>query len=536
MGRQGVIKRHLLMAGAALAVIFLGLSVGNVRSQTNAGSSDLYRKLTTLQEIIGLVNEHYVDPVNWDEVMEGAFDGLLENLDPHSNFIPKERLATITEEFSGRFQGIGIEFDIIDDWITVIAPVVGSPSERVGLRPGDKIVEIDGASAFKFSQEQVLHTLRGPKGSVVNIMVRRAGQERPLSFTIVRDDIPIYSVLASIMLNERIGYILVNRFSSTTADEVEAALRELEEQGMTRLLIDLRNNSGGYLEQAVEIVDKFIGVEDTLVFTLGRKSTMDQVHLAHRRGTHPDYPIIVLINRGSASASEIVAGALQDLDRGLIVGETSFGKGLVQRQWRLNDGSALRVTVGRYYTPSGRLIQRPYGDGTDQYYRDLFSRTSDPEVMDSLLETLPRYYTRAGRTVYGGGGIMPDETIRWNLKLTDQTLRLLNNPERLFYQYSEQLSLELAGQFANVGVFLTEYKLGESQREHVADWLRKNGEEVLEEPLVKDWPYIANLISSEAAGLLWDRDALYRVRLERDNQVREALKLFDQAQELLALR
>ena len=529
-------KHHYWIVGALLSAAALSLLGGKLLSQTERRTSDVYRKITTLNEIIGLVNKHYVDPIDWDAVMEGAFDGLLENLDPHSNYIPKEQFATITEEFAGRFQGIGIEFDIIDDWITVITPVVGSPSERVGLRPGDKIVEIDGKSAHKFTQDQVMRTLRGPKGSSVNIKVRRPGQERPLSFTIVRDDIPIYSVLAAVMLDERTGYILINRFSSTTAEEVEAALLELEAQGMLRLLIDLRNNSGGYLEQAVEIVDKFIGVRDTLVFTLGREASLNQVHLGHRAGTHPDYPIIALINRGSASASEIVAGALQDLDRGLIVGETSFGKGLVQRQWRLNDGSALRVTVGRYYTPSGRLIQRPYGEGSDKYYQDLMTRSNDPRALDSLKATLPQYRTRSGRVVYGGGGIMPDESVPWDLKLTDQTLRLLNNPERLFYQFAEQLALDLKGRYDDVDEFVDSYDLGPKEKQQLSAWLVGKGEAVEEQPLETDWPYISNLVSSEVAGLLWDRAAMYRVRLERDNQVQAALKLFDQARKLLAQR
>ena len=529
-------KKHFLILAAVLGVISLSLLGTNLRSQSGGRTNDLYRKLNTLQEIIGLVNENYVDPVEWENIMEGAFYGLLERLDPHSNYISREHLESITEQFVGKFQGIGIEFDIIDDWITVIAPVVGSPSERVGLHPGDKIVEIDGKSAYKFTQEQVMKTLRGPKGTSVNLKVRRPGQEKPISFTIVRDDIPIYSVLASFMINEKTGYILLNRFSGTTAEEVEAALQELEAQGMTQLLIDLRNNSGGYLEQAVKVVDKFVAVEDTLVFTLGRGSSMDQVHMAHRAGTHPQFPIIALINRGSASASEIVAGALQDLDRGLITGETSFGKGLVQRQWQLGDGSALRLTVGRYYTPSGRLIQRPYGDGSEQYYHDLFARPLDPAAQDSILATLPQYRTRAGRVVYGGGGIMPDESIPWDLKLTEQTMRLINNPERLFYQYAEQKAGELTGRYADVGSFMADYQPGKKERRGLADWLRKQGEEIDDEPFEADWGYLTTLVASEIAGLLWDREALYRVRLEQDNQVQATLKLFGQARELLALR
>ena len=529
-------KKRILFLAAVLSVVFLNLPGANLRSQSRGRTNDLYRKLNTLQEIIGLVNENYVDPVEWEDIMDGSFDGLLERLDPHSNYISREQLESITEQFAGKFQGIGIEFNIINDWITVIAPVIGSPSERVGLRPGDKIVEIDGKSSYKFTQEQVMKILRGPKGTSVNLKVQRPGQEKPLSFTIVRDDIPIYSVLASIMLDEKTGYILINRFSSKTADEVEAALQELESQGMTQLLIDLRYNSGGYLEQAVKVADKFVAVEDTLVFTLGRGSRMDQVHLAHRAGTHPQFPIIILINQGSASASEIVAGALQDLDRGLIVGETSFGKGLVQRQLPLSDGSALRLTVGRYYTPSGRLIQRPYGNGNEEYYHDLFTRPLDPAVQDSILATLPQYRTRAGRVVYGGGGIMPDETILWHIKLTEQTVKLRNNPERLLYQYAEQKAGELKGRYADVGSFMAKYNPGRKERQQMADWLRKKGEEIDSEPFETDWDYIANLVASDVAGLLWDREALYRVRLEQDNQVQAALLLFGQARELLALR
>ncbi|UCH09937.1 MAG: S41 family peptidase [Fidelibacterota bacterium] len=528
-------KRTLILAAVLVAVVFM-LSGGHLRSQPAGRTDDLYRKIQTLNEIINLVNENYVDPVEWDTIMEGAFDGLLERLDPHSNYIPKERFESINEHFVGKFQGIGIEFDVIDGWITVIAPVAGSPSERVGLRPGDKIVEIDGKSAYKYTQEQVMQTLRGPKGTSVNIKVRRPGLEKPIAFTIVRDDIPIYSVLAAIMLDEKTGYILINRFSSTTGEEVEAALEQLESEGMTRLLLDLRNNSGGYLEQAVEVVDKFIAVEDTLVFTLGRGARMDQVHLARKAGTHPPYPIIALINRGSASASEIVAGALQDLDRGLIVGETSFGKGLVQRQWRLSDGSALRVTVGRYYTPSGRLIQRPYGEGTDQYYHDLFARSDDPRVLDSLLATLPRYRTRAGRLVYGGGGILPDEPIPWDLNLDDQTIRLLNNPDRLLFQYAEQLAMDLDGRYTDVEAFVDGMVMDKPERDVLADWLRAQGQEIKVESLEADWDFLSNRVASEVAGLIWDREAQIRVRLDRDKQVNEALKLFGQAKDLLALR
>lgn len=529
-------RKSIFVLAAVLAVTVLNISSTHSESQSTRRSSDLYQKLNSLQEIIGLVNENYVDPVDWDNVMEGAYEGLLGRLDPHSNYIPKEQFESINERFVGKFQGIGIEFDIINDWITVIAPVAGSPSERVGLRPGDKIVEIEGESAYGFSQLQVIESLRGPKGTSVNIKVGRPGQEKSLAFTIVRDDIPIYSVPTSMMLDEDTGYILISRFSSTTADEVEAALDRLEAAGMTRLLLDLRNNGGGYLEQAVEIVDLFIGVEDTLVFTKGRQPSINQVHMAHRSGTHPQYPIIVLINRGSASASEIVAGAIQDLDRGLIVGETSFGKGLVQRQWRLSDGSALRVTVGRYYTPSGRLIQRPYEDGKEKYYRDNFVRSGDPQVQDSILATLPRYRTRAGRLVYGGGGILPDVYIPLVHDLNEQTMNLIYHPDRLLYQYAEEAAAQLNGQYPDVEAFVDGYRIESDERDRLAKWLESQGMNVDAETFEKDWDDISNQVTREIAGLIWDRQAFYRVWLEQDSQVREALTLFEQARELMAKR
>ena len=529
-------KRSLAMLTVASMAVLVTVAWAEPQPQSrNKGSGDLYQKLNSLQEIIRLVNENYVDPVEWDQVMQSAFEGLLESLDPHSSYIPKEQFESMNEQFVGKFQGIGIEFDVLDNWITVIAPVAGSPSEEVGLRPGDKIVRIDGESAYKFTRTQVMQSLRGEKGTSVLITLRRPGVEKDFDVTIVRDDIPIYSVLAAFMINEKTGYLLVSRFSSTTADEVEAALDKLEGQGMTQLLLDLRNNGGGYMEEAIKILDMFIAVTDTLVFTKGRQSMMNRVHMSHSQGSHPNYPIIALINRGSASASEIVAGALQDLDRGLVVGETSFGKGLVQRQWRLSDGSALRVTVGRYYTPSGRTIQRPYDSGSQQYYRDLYSRSDDQAAIDSIKATLPKYKTRAGRTVYGGGGIFPDVRIPFKLNLSDESIALINRTDRLFFRYAEILSTNLAGRFDNVEDFIKRYRMDDADRDKMISWVESQGEIADPDAFAADWSYIENQVARQVAGLLWDREALYRVWLEKDNQVQEAINLFGQARSLAGL-
>lgn len=535
---RGLFTRRRSVALLALLsiVVAINLLLANLKPQTRTRTNDLYRKMTTLQEVINLVNENYVETVDWSDVIEGAVTGLLETLDPHSTYIPSEDFESVNERFEGNFTGIGIEFDIINGWITVITPVEGSPSQKVGLRPGDRIIEIEGKSAYKFSQTQVFNTLRGPKGTPVNIKISRPGLEQSLDFTIIRDRIPIYSVPASIMLDETTGYVLVSRFAHDTAVEFEAALRELEAAGMEQLIIDLRNNGGGYLGQAVEIVDKFIALEDTIVYTIGRHPSLNQVHLAHKSPTHKPMPVIVLINRGTASASEIVAGALQDHDRALIVGETSFGKGLVQHQFKLSDGSALRVTVARYYTPSGRLIQRPYGEGTRKYLHDLYSRDDDPAFRDSLQATLPRYKTRAGRTVFGGGGIQPDVTVVFDLHLSKSTINLLNDPERLFFQFAEELAQVAKLEYSSFDQYLEHYLPGSELRKRLELWLQERDYDPDADNLESDWDYIGNRISSEVAGIIWGKEALYQMRLKADNQVLSAMTLFEQAAELTGLQ
>ncbi len=529
-------RRSIGLLVVLAGVVAINMLMAKFEPQSGTRTNDLYRKVTTLQEVINLVNENYVESVDWNDVIEGAVNGLLETLDPHSTYITAEEFESINEQFVGKFEGIGIEFTIINGWITVIAPVEGSPSQRVGLRPGDRLTEIEGKSAYKFTQTQVFNTLRGEKGTPVNITVSRPGLEQPLDFTIIRDSIPIYSVPASIMLDETTGYVLVARFAHDTAVEFETALQELERDGMQRLIIDLRNNGGGYLEQAVQIVDKFIALEDTIVYTIGRQASINQVHRAHKSGTHKPIPIVILVNRGSASASEIVAGALQDHDRALIVGETSFGKGLVQHQFKLSDGSALRVTVARYYTPSGRLIQRPYGDGNRKYLHDLYYRDDDAAVLDSIRAALPRYKTRAGRTVYGGGGIQPDVRVPSDLDLSKSTINLLNDPERLFFQFAEKLAQQANVEYADFGEYAKNYFPDIDARQQLVDWLIQREYEPAMADIEKDWAYIGTRISSEVAGINWGKEALYYMRVMGDDQVLSAINLFEQASELTGLQ
>ena len=309
-------------------------------------SKDTYRiienKFRVFNQIIQYVNEYYYEDVDMEKIWNGAFHGFMEKLDPHSVYIPPKKQEEIDEIFRGEFQGIGIEFDVLEGFITVIAPVADSPSERVGLQPGDRIIEIDGEDAYGITKDEVIKTLRGPKGTNVDLKIARIGSES-FEVTIIRDFIPIYSVRAALMLDDQTGYIWLTRFTATSSEEIRNALKKLDDHGMKRLVLDLRNNSGGFLEQAAEIANMFIATRDTLVYTMGKHKNTNEVFLAKPSKGREDFPLIILLNRGSASASEIVAGAVQDLDRGLIVGETSFGKGLVQRQFGLRDLSLIHI-------------------------------------------------------------------------------------------------------------------------------------------------------------------------------------------------
>ena len=337
----------------AIALLFPELSGKNQNAY-----KILKTKMKVLDQILSYVNHFYFDKVDFDKVMDGSFRGLMEELDPHSTYIPAKEQENISELFKGNFQGIGIEFDILDGYITVISPVPDSPSEIVGLMPGDKIIAIDKEDAYKITKSEVFKKLRGKKGSEVLVTISRIGMTKPFDVSIIRDNIPIYSVGSATMLNDKTGYIFLRRFSATTKEEVISAIDTLLSQGMERLLFDLRGNSGGYLEQAAAISDLFIDTNDTLVYTIGKIKESNQVFLSNpSKEQANNYSLVILINRGSASAAEIVSGAVQDLDRGLVIGETSFGKGLVQRQLPLDTGSAIRVTIARYYTPSGRSIQ-----------------------------------------------------------------------------------------------------------------------------------------------------------------------------------
>ena len=493
-------------------------------------------KIMVMQQIISYVDHFYFDVVDMNKIMDGAFHGLMEELDPHSTYIPAKDQENIDELFRGKFQGIGIEFDILHGYITVISPVPDSPSDYAGLQSGDRIIAINDDDAYKITKDEVIKKLRGKKGTSVGITIQRIGVDEPFDVTIIRDDIPIYSVGAATMIDENTGYILLRRFSATTIDEVNKAIDKLDKQNFKKLIFDLRGNSGGYLEQAAAVSNLFISTKDTLVYTKGKINDSNQAFISKPEKGRDDFSLIILINRGSASASEIVSGAVQDLDRGLIVGETSFGKGLVQRQLPLEGGSAIRITMARYYTPSGRLIQRPYEEGDDlTYYKELYAKDRE-SILDSLKQLRPKYKTRKGRTVYGGGGITPDIYIPYKSELTKETQKLLRNPERPIFNFASTFAAQNDLGFNKFNDFKKEWQVDQSIYSQFLHYLDSDSITFNADSLLKDKFFIYNRIKSEVAGTTWGKDEATSIRLYLDNQVSEALKYFNEADAFLGYR
>ncbi len=485
-----------------------------------------YRNIVKLSRVVDLVTQTYVEEVDSEKLIEDAIVGALKGLDPHSVYIPPKEMKAVKEEFQGNFEGIGIQFEVVNGILTVVTPIPGTPSDRLGILAGDKIVKIDGVPTKGITTEEVPKKLRGPKGTTVHVTIERPGISDLLEFDIVRDKIPILSVDAKFMLDDKTGFLRFNRFAETTADEVEQALRELEAQGMQQLVLDLRNNGGGYLEQAHVIADKFLAGGRMIVYTKGRIPNSSREYYSTQKSSYRKLPIVVLVNRGSASASEIVAGALQDLDRAVIVGERSFGKGLVQSQYELGDGSAVRVTTARYYTPSGRLIQRPYdGKSAEEYYVE--ARHNDTLHTDSSKV----YLTSRGRVVYGGGGIVPDyhvdsDTVSaYYAKLWSKgVFRDYTN------QYLEKNGPALRDRYkGKMNEFLAGFDVSDD------DWraiLRMGTEQGLPEDLaasLRDKDNMKNLVKAEVARYVFGSIEASQVRLASDTVVRGALKYFDEA-------
>jgi carboxyl-terminal processing protease len=471
------------------------------------------------------IDRMYVDDVDNKKLVDAAIVAMLEELDPHSIYIPKEDLEEVNEPLKGNFEGVGIQFNIVRDTIYVVDAIAGGPSERLGIRAGDRVVIIDGenVAGVGFKNNDVMTRLRGKKGTKVDVGILRKGLEGPLDFTITRDKIPIYSVEASYMATPSVGYIKVSRFSATTMKEFREKLVLLEGQGMKDLILDLQGNGGGYLRTAIEMADEFLGDRKLIVYTEGRTSPREDTY-ATKEGLFEKGKLVVLVDEGSASASEIVSGAIQDWDRGLIVGRRSFGKGLVQRPVMLSDGSAVRLTVSRYYTPSGRSIQKSYEDGVEAYQREKIDRLGKGELTEAdsihAADTV-KYFTMNKRIVYGGGGIMPDvfvpiDTSQSSAHFGQLVRKGVLNTFALAYVDANRNRLITA--YKDPDAFRTAFMVDDALLAELEVYGEKEGVEQDPEGLQRSRDLISIRLKGLIARDLWDTSAYWQV-INADNPV-----------------
>ena len=531
-------KRFSFFTGgiAIVAALLVGVQLNRVISADN-----IFDQLNKFKDVLSFTDKFYVDTVNTQKLVESAINGMLSNLDPHSVYIPASQVAIEEERFEGSFEGVGVEFDVINDTLIVVAPVPGGPSDRLGILAGDKIMKINDTSSVGITREMVPKKLRGPKGTHVKVSIFRPGEKDLIDFDITRDKIPIFSVDVSFMVDKEVGYVSVNRFSKTTHNEFVEALTKLRRQGMKRLILDLRNNSGGYLEQAYKMTDEFLPKGKKVVYTKGRKPEFNEDYTS-AGGSFSNVSLIILVNRGSASASEIVSGAIQDWDRGLIVGETTYGKGLVQRQFSLPDKSAFRLTIARYYTPSGRLIQRPYGKSIEDYRKAPSQLEEDEgenfEHKEESDSTRPLYKTAAGRTVYGGGGITPDYIVK-SEKASTQLAQFLSKGVFGEYKtsYMDRNGKQLRKQYErDLLKYFSEFSVSDAMLKEISDVAKKKGITINSDQFDKDKGYTTSRIKAEIARDVFGNEGWYMVMRADDEQFQKAVTLFPEAEKIAGLR
>jgi carboxyl-terminal processing protease len=513
---------------AMLLSVLLGFGLARAISATD----DLRANLDLFEDVLYRVQNNYVDVPDNEKLIQGAIDGMLKTLDPHSIFLPEKRAQQMDEQFHGEYSGIGVQFDIQDGKIIVISPLEGTPAYRLGIRAGDKIFEIDGKPLKKsITNDDVFKALRGPTGSTVAVSIEREGETEPLHFTIERAKIPIESIPYSYMIRPGVGYVRIIRFAQTTGEELSAAVSKLRAQGMKDLLIDLRSNSGGLLSQAVDVLDQVIPENKRLVYTRGRiPSSNADYYSTGRAGKWTDGPVIVLVDHGSASASEIVSGAVQDLDRGLVVGINTFGKGLVQNQINLSQGKLL-LTIARYYTPSGRGIQRDYTKFGDQseYQEDAFK---EDVPTDSALATRPKFKTGHGRVVYGGGGIYPDVVIKDPPYLTRTEADFIQ--KRVGFEFATHWVTKHPGQAWTRESFDSRFTMTPDEWNALKDITTAKKLTVNDSTWTAEKPFLLRQVRAELASATLGSLDRYRIAVEDDSQLNAALGLFPKAQALMA--
>ncbi|OGU76307.1 MAG: hypothetical protein A3G43_11215 [Ignavibacteria bacterium RIFCSPLOWO2_12_FULL_56_21] len=536
-------------SGVTVSILVVISLIAGMGIDMLVSADNVYEQLSKLKDVLSLTEKNYVEDVDLKKLTESAIVGMLNTLDPHSVYIAPKQFERVKEEFQGKFEGIGVSFRVINDTITVIEPVGGGPSARLGILSNDRIVKINDTSSVGFDENRVMRTLRGPKGSKVRVAIVRPGIEDVLEFEIIRDEIPLTSIDAALMVHKDIGYIRVNQFKEVTYSEMDRAISRLASLGMKKLILDLRMNGGGYLDQAFRMADMFLdggtaNAPRKIVYTKARKPENEESFFARTGDAYEKLPLIVLVDNGSASASEIVAGALQDWDRGLIVGETTFGKGLVQRQFPLSDGSAFRLTIAKYYTPSGRLIQRPYdGKGRDEYQQEAFTRNEqEGENIEHREEamsdsTTPVFHTSGGRNVLGGGGITPDYIVK-----PGNVTPLFSNIARrnLFFDfvksYMEGSGLQLRKVYgSDMQKFQKEYVVPSGLAADFMTFVKTKSVEVPEKEYAQDERFIGTRLKAEIGKTLYGFEAWIAIMLEVDTQFQKAVTLFPEAQKIAKL-
>ena len=515
-------SKYILVIGIILNTCF-ALSL---KAQS---SSDGAQKFKT---VLDYIDYYYADSTKSKKLVEDAIVGMLETLDPHSVYIPKEDLEETNEPLTGNFEGVGIQFNLLFDTITVISPISGGPSEKVGIISGDKIIKINGKNfaGMKIKNDDVIKNLRGPKGTQVTVSILRRGVKELLDFTIVRDKIPLYSIDATYMATPTVGYIKLSRFAQTSMDEFMQSITTLKAQGAKDLILDLNDNGGGYLNIAFEIADQFLSADKMIVYTEGLKSPKKE-YKATARGVFEKGRVVVLVDEGSASASEIVSGALQDWDRALLIGRRTFGKGLVQNQFNLPDGSAMRLTIARYYTPVGRCIQKPYDGKIEDYYKDFSNRFKHGELTNPDSIKFPdslKYMTPNKKIVYGGGGIMPDifiplDTTKSSVYYTNLIRKGVVNQFTLSYLDKHRKEL-----FAAYPTF-TDFKKNFSISDEIMNELIGAGEKENVKKDEKALTVSGSIIRLQMKALLardlWKNDSYYEIMNDVNDAYTKALEV-----------
>jgi carboxyl-terminal processing protease len=512
-----------------LLVAFLGgFSIAlhwNPRRLSKTGNAELQK----MSEVMSYIENFYVDAVNTDSIYGLAINAMLQGLDPHSSYATADENKTMMETLEGSFEGIGIQFNIMNDTLMVVSVISGGPSEKAGLMAGDRMIEVDGKSIIGIKNEQAFKKLRGKKGSKVKVGIMRPGFKDKYTYEITRGVIPTYTVDVAYMIDSQTGYIKLNEFGSTTAKEFNDAIQKLKRQGMGNLIVDLRSNGGGFLDAAVSVCDEFLSNKQKIVSIEGSKVRPEIIY-ASRKGDFEQGKVVILIDDFSASASEIVAGAIQDNDRGTVIGRRSFGKGLVQRQFDLEDKSSIRLTTSRYHTPSGRCIQREYEKGTEAYYEDIYKRliNGEMESLDSIhLDSSKVYHTLKGRTVYGGGGIMPDIFVPIDRGEDLNAYYDIANSSALIqfaFHYTNEHKSELKNKYPDTKSYVARMQVTDQMLQQLVQYYEKNNKKKVSKMSANSSKELKTWLKALIGRNLYGDEAFYPVINKTDNVIIKALE------------